>query len=67
VIIEFDAGADANLLEHELTRDTDGIVVTWTAPGVFRLVGSMEALRPVIEERWAQLPSLPPARLITAR
>jgi len=66
VIIEFNVGDQANLLELELTRDVEGVVTVWTAPGVFRLVGPMEALRPVIEDRWANLPALPPARLIVA-
>ena len=73
MILEFAVGDDANLLEHELTRPGPGVLgwepkveTVWRGPGVFRLVGPREELRRIVEERWAFLPGLPPARMILA-
>ena len=66
MIIEFAVGDDANLVEHSLTRGEPAVITTWRGPGVFRLVGPEPALRRIVEERWAPLRGLAPARMILA-
>lgn len=71
MIIEFNVGELANLVEHELTRaDAElaprNILTVWVAPGVFRLIGHTEDLRDVVEGRWAKLPDLPPAKIVVS-
>ena len=69
MIIEFNVGEQANLVEHELTRptctlDTRNVVTIWVGPGQFRLVGDDKVLQQIVAQRWANLRDLAPATLI---